>query len=65
MHDKARVLHAEEFGDFGYIDSARLDGNIGYLRIDWFSPADESARMPDAAMTLLSHTDALIIDLRA
>lgn len=64
LQDKARLLHAEEFGDFGYIDSARLDGNIGYLRIDWFSPASESAMMLDAAMTLLSQTDAMIIDLR-
>jgi retinol-binding protein 3 len=42
----------------------RLPGNIGYLKTTFFAPAAEAAPSIAAAMTLLSNTDALIIDLR-
>ena len=50
------------FMDYGYSSSARLPGNIGYLRLAFFPP--DAAGMYDKAMALVSHTDALIIDLR-
>lgn len=48
----------------GFVRVERLDGNIGYLRLDYFLPGDDVARRAAAAMTLLASTDALIIDLR-
>ncbi|MDK2123074.1 S41 family peptidase [Parachitinimonas caeni] len=43
----------------------RLTGNIGYLKLDAFVTASDSARETAAAtMNLLANTDALIIDLR-
>jgi hypothetical protein len=42
----------------------RLPGNIGYFKINCFWNAAASAPSIAAAMTLLVHTDALIIDLR-
>lgn len=55
------LLRKENFG----IDRVeRLPGNIGYLKTNFFAPAGDSAPSIGAAMTLLAHTDALIIDLR-
>ena len=42
----------------------RLGGNIGYLELRGFVPAEFAGAPIAAAMTLLEHTDALIIDLR-
>ena len=50
--------------DGGFVKVERLDGNIGYLRLDFFLPGDEVAARIAAAMTLVASTDALIIDLR-
>jgi len=41
-----------------------LPGNIGYLEFRGFSPLIEARDAVVAALTLLSHTDALIIDVR-
>jgi C-terminal processing protease CtpA/Prc len=41
-----------------------LDGNIGYLDITAFYHADEGAQTLKTAMNFVSHTDALILDLR-
>jgi hypothetical protein len=41
-----------------------LEGNIGYLKIDGFMPADDAGATLAAAMAFLRHSDALIIDLR-
>jgi C-terminal processing protease CtpA/Prc len=42
----------------------RLDGNVGYLKIDaFYDPADGGGTIA-AAMTFLANTDALVIDLR-
>lgn len=48
----------------GFVKVDRLDGNIGYLRLDYFMPGDDVARLIAAAMTLVAGTDALIIDVR-
>lgn len=54
-------LRAENYG----IDRVeRLPGNIGYLKTSYFAPALEAGPSIAAAMTLLTHTQALIIDLR-
>ena len=42
----------------------RLPGNVGYLDIRGFEPASFSAPSIEAAMTLLKHTEAIILDLR-
>jgi C-terminal processing protease CtpA/Prc len=41
-----------------------LPGNIGYLRLDGFMPADLGGRTAVAAMSFLSGADAIIFDLR-
>jgi hypothetical protein len=51
--------------NYGVHVASRLPGNIGYLDIQSFPPADAAAPKYAAAMSLLSDTKALIIDLRA
>lgn len=41
-----------------------LEGNIGYIKIDGFGPADKVGAVCSGAMAFLANTDALIIDLR-
>jgi hypothetical protein len=41
-----------------------LQGDIGYLKFDGFSPVDLCAPTANAAMAFVAHTDALIFDLR-
>lgn len=50
--------------NYGFEKIDRFEGNIGYLRIDGFMPADVSGETAVAAMNFLANTDALIIDLR-
>lgn len=51
--------------NYGVHAASRLPGNIGYLDIQSFPPAEAAAPKYAAAMSLLSDTKALIIDLRA
>lgn len=41
-----------------------LPGNIGYLKIDGFMPAEDAGATLAGAMAFLQHTDAMIFDLR-
>lgn len=50
--------------NFGFEKIDRLEGNIGYLRVDGFMPTDVGAETAIAAMNFLANTDALIFDLR-
>lgn len=51
--------------NFGFKEVKILDGNIGYLNLTSFTNPELGAEEAvTAAMNLLSHTDALIIDLR-
>ncbi len=50
--------------NFGFKEVKILDGNIGYLELRAFSPAEVGGETAVAAMNFLSNTDALIIDLR-
>ena len=49
---------------YGYDVGARLNGNIGYLRLGGFGNMPEAKGALDAAMLLVGGTDALIVDLR-
>ncbi|HWO25138.1 MAG TPA: S41 family peptidase [Kofleriaceae bacterium] len=62
--DVERFREQMRFWNAGYVKAERLDGNIGYLRLDGFVPVAEAAPRAAAAMTLLADTGALIIDLR-
>jgi hypothetical protein len=42
----------------------RLPGNVGYIQLFGFEPPEFAGDTMAAAMTLVSHTDALIFDLR-
>ena len=60
-----RRMHAQmERMNFGFEKVERLQGNIGYLELRGFMDAEAAGPMAAAAMSLLAHTDALIIDLR-
>ncbi len=50
--------------NFGFERVERLAGNIGYLDLRGFFPAQAGGPTAVAAMTLLANTNALIIDLR-
>jgi retinol-binding protein 3 len=56
-----------EFGrssNFGFEKVERLEGNVGYLELRMFMSPSIGGETAAAAMNLLAHTDALIIDLR-
>ena len=50
--------------NYGFEKVERLEGNVGYLDLRGFHPAEFGGETAAAAMNLLAHTDALIIDLR-
>jgi hypothetical protein len=62
--DVARNLARMRTGNFGVEKIEHLPFNIGYLELVGFAPAKHAADTLAAAMTVLAHTDALIIDLR-
>lgn len=62
--DVARNLAMMRSSNFGVEKIEHLPFNIGYLELVGFAPAKDAADTLAAAMTVLAHTDALIIDLR-
>lgn len=50
--------------NYGVEKVERLPMNIGYIDLRSFASADVAAEAIAAAMTLVAHTDALIVDLR-
>jgi hypothetical protein len=58
MRQRARSVN------FGFERAERLDGNVGYLDLRMFAPAELGGETAAAAMNLLGDTDALIIDVR-
>ena len=50
--------------NFGFRRVEILPGNVGYIRIDLFTPPEFAGETYTAAMTFVAETDALIIDLR-
>jgi C-terminal processing protease CtpA/Prc len=51
--------------NFGFKRVERLAGNVGYLELEGFWRPAEAAETAVAAMTFLTNTDALVIDLRS
>jgi hypothetical protein len=50
--------------NFGFERVERLTGNIGYLDLRSFEPAEFAGPTAEAAMAFLANTDAIIFDLR-
>jgi C-terminal processing protease CtpA/Prc len=50
--------------NFGFGKAERLEGNVGFIEINALYPAADAGETATAALTLVAHTDALIIDLR-
>lgn len=50
--------------NFGLAKVERLDGNVGYIDIEFFPSTRLAAPATDAAMAFVAETDALIIDAR-
>jgi retinol-binding protein 3 len=50
--------------NYGFRRVERLAGNVGYLKLDSFEPADLGGATAVAAMGFLAGSDALIVDLR-
>ncbi len=61
---RAGELAGLQAQNFGIERLERLPFNVGYLALNAFAPARLAAESLGAAMTVLAHTDALIIDLR-
>jgi hypothetical protein len=61
---RERMRQRMQWLNAGYRKVERLPGNIGYLAVDAFAPAEVAEAPAAAAMNSLANTDALIIDLR-
>jgi hypothetical protein len=61
---RARFARQARAGNYGFREVKLLEGNVGYLRLDGFVPADLGGATATAAMNFLSGADALIFDLR-
>jgi hypothetical protein len=59
-----RFLHHDARNNFGFYKLERLSGNVGYLDLRGFSPAEIGGATAIAAMNFLANSDAVIIDLR-
>jgi C-terminal processing protease CtpA/Prc len=64
LKEEARRQKFNKRNNFGFEEVRILDGNIGYLSLVGFFDAKEGKEIVSAAMTFLSNTDAIIIDLR-
>ncbi len=62
--ERERFLTRLRLINFGFEKAERLPGNIGYLELRGFVPAQFGSETAVAAMNFLANTDALIIDLR-
>jgi hypothetical protein len=60
---RARQLAEARRANFGFLKVERMDGNVGYLKLNGFSGFEEAGPVATAAMTFLSGCDAIIIDL--
>lgn len=62
MRERMRARAAAN--NFGFEKVERLEGNVGYLDLRGFIPAEVGGETATAAMNFLANTDALIIDVR-
>ena len=60
----AREIEFLRTVNFGFEKVERLPGNVGYIDLRGFMPAQFGAETVVAAMNFLANTDAMIIDLR-
>ncbi|MFE4106821.1 S41 family peptidase [Almyronema epifaneia] len=60
----AQQRHLSSLRNFDFNRVERLAGNVGYLELYGFEPPEFAGETAIAAMQFLSHTYALIIDLR-
>jgi hypothetical protein len=58
LTEEARVEH------YGFREVRILPGNLGFLRLDEFLPAEYAGPTAEAAMRFLRGVDALLVDLR-
>lgn len=61
---EARMKAQMRKGNFGFQKLEVLDGNVGYLDLRGFAPAELAGDAAVNAMAFLASTDAIIIDLR-
>jgi hypothetical protein len=57
-------LRDMKFSNFGFKKLEMMDGNVGYLDLRSFRPAEYGGPTAVAAMNFLANTEAVIIDLR-
>ncbi|MFG2824003.1 S41 family peptidase [Kitasatospora sp. NPDC048365] len=62
--EAARWAEVYRRGNYGIRRVEQLDGNIGYLDLTFIPDAGPGHQAIGAAMQLVAHTDALVIDLR-
>lgn len=61
---RERMRAQGEAFNYGFEKVERLEGNVGYIDLRAFHPAEMGSETAAAAMNLVANTDALIIDLR-
>lgn len=61
---QARQVARQRATNFGFNKIERLTGNVGYLDLRGFLPAEVAGATAVAAMNFLANSDAIIIDLR-
>jgi len=64
MEHRDRIRYYGPQLNFGFQSVEILPENVGYLDLRVFAPLDWAGPSATAAMTLLAHADALIVDLR-
>lgn len=62
--ERAEMRRSAEIRNFGIDKVERLPGNLGYIELRGFVSAELAGEAIAAAMSLVVHTEALIIDLR-
>jgi hypothetical protein len=48
----------------GFVKAEKLEGNVGYLKFNFFAPPDECGAVATNEITKVTDADALIVDLR-
>ena len=61
---RRQALAHEERTNHGFRRADVLEGNVGYLRFDYFADPDLAHETVAAAMRFVQNSDALIVDLR-
>lgn len=57
-------IAALQTSNFGFRELSILEGNIGYIRFDFFPDPEHSFDAAAAAMQFVEHADAIIFDMR-